>query len=134
MRAGCGPPPLRGVPTICANPDETMLTPTGNVFGAGAVALAYERLGGVVEWFGKPYPAIYQEALRRLGDIDPRRALAVGDSPAHDILGGAQAGVATCLVRTGIHEAESEAELLARCEAARRSSRRAPAAVRVLTG
>ena len=106
----------RGAPAICANPDMTMLTPTGRMYGAGAVAKIYEELGGEVEWFGKPYPAIYEEALRRLGDVDRARVLAVGDSPAHDILGGARAGVATALVRTGVHESESEAELLARCE------------------
>ena len=112
------PAASRSVPAICSNPDQTMLTPTGKAFGAGAVAQAYERLGGAVEWFGKPYPEIYEEALRRLGRIDRTRVLAVGDSPAHDILGGARAGLATCLVRTGIHDGESEAELLARCEAA----------------
>ena len=106
----------RGAPAICANPDVTMLTPTGRMYGAGAVAKTYEKLGGAVEWFGKPYPAIYDEALRRLGAVERGRVLAVGDSPAHDILGGASAGVATALVRTGVHESESEAELLARCE------------------
>lgn len=106
----------RRTPAICANPDMTMLTPTGRMYGAGAVAKTYEELGGEVEWFGKPYPAIYEEALRRLGRVDRARVLAVGDSPAHDILGGARAGVATALVRTGVHESESEAELLARCE------------------
>jgi HAD superfamily hydrolase (TIGR01459 family) len=112
------PAAARRTPAICSNPDQTMLTPSGKGFGAGAVAQAYERLGGEVEWFGKPFPAIYQEALRRLGSVDPARVLAIGDSPAHDILGGARAGIGTCLVRTGIHDAESEAELMARCEAA----------------
>jgi HAD superfamily hydrolase (TIGR01459 family) len=106
----------RAAPAICSNPDTTMLTPKGKMFGAGAVAKTYERLGGKVEWFGKPYPAIYEEALRRLGSVDRSRVLAVGDSPAHDILGGARAGIATALVRTGVHESESEAELLARCD------------------
>ena len=90
----------------------------GKAFGAGAVAHAYERLGGAVEWFGKPHPAIYEEALRRLGEVERTRVLAVGDSPAHDILGAARAGLASCLVRTGVHDNESEAELIARCEAA----------------
>ncbi len=111
------PAAARGIPAICANPDMTALTPTGPAFGPGAVARTYEKFGGAVEWFGKPYPAIYAEALRRLGGISPSRVLAVGDSPAHDILGGARAGAATALVRTGIHAADSEAELLARCEA-----------------
>jgi HAD superfamily hydrolase (TIGR01459 family) len=112
------PAAARGVAAICSNPDQTMLSSSGKTFGAGAVAAAYERMGGRVEWFGKPFAAIYDEALRRLGKIDRARVLAVGDSPAHDILGGARAGLATCLVRTGVHDTESEAQLLARCEAA----------------
>lgn len=107
----------RGAPAICSNPDMTMLTPRGREFGAGRVASLYERLGGVVEWFGKPYPAIYEEAMRRLGGVERARVLAIGDSPAHDILGGARAGLATALVRTGVHENESEAEVIARCAA-----------------
>ncbi len=107
----------RGVPAICSNPDMTMLTPSGKAFGAGAIAQRYQSLGGEVEWFGKPYPAIYAEALGRLQPVDRARVLAIGDSPAHDILGGARAGVATALVRTGVHESESEAELIARCAA-----------------
>ena len=82
------------------------------------MARCYEKLGGAVEWFGKPHPAIYEAALRRLGDIERNRILAIGDSPAHDILGGMRAGLATALVKTGVHEGESEAQLLARCEAA----------------
>lgn len=111
------PAAARGRPAICANPDMTMLTSDGKAFGAGALAKAYEDLGGRVEWFGKPYPAIYEEAMRRLGPIERARVLAVGDSPAHDILGGARAGLATALVRTGVHAQESEAQLLARCAA-----------------
>jgi len=110
------PAAQRGVPAFCSNPDLTMLTAQGKLFGSGRVAQVYERLGGAVEWFGKPYPAIYAEALRRLAGVEPARVLAVGDSPAHDILGGARAGVATALVRTGVHEGDSEADVLARCE------------------
>ncbi len=105
-----------GVPCICSNPDITMLVGDDRMFGAGRVARLYEEMGGKVEWFGKPYPAIYAEALRRLADVDRRRIVCVGDSPAHDVLGGKRAGLATALVRTGIHADESEAEVMARCE------------------
>ena len=107
----------RRVPAICANPDTTMLTPGGGTFGAGQVAQVYTSLGGGVEWFGKPYAAIYEEALRRLGAVPPSRVLAIGDSPAHDVLGGSRAGLATALVRTGVHEGDSEAELRTRFDA-----------------
>jgi HAD superfamily hydrolase (TIGR01459 family) len=109
------PAAARGVPAICSNPDITMLTASGPAFGAGFVAERYEQLGGDVEWIGKPFPAIYDAALKRLGAIDPARVLAIGDSPAHDILGARGAGVASALVRTGLYAQESEAELMARC-------------------
>jgi HAD superfamily hydrolase (TIGR01459 family) len=104
------------VPCFCSNPDMTMMVGADLLFGAGRIARAYEEMGGAVEWFGKPYPAIYAEALRRLPGIDQRRILCIGDSPAHDILGGRRAGLATALVRTGIHADEDEDEVLARCD------------------
>ena len=106
-----------GIPCLCSNPDMTMMAPGGLMFGTGRVARLYEDLGGKVEWFGKPYPAIYAEALRRLAGVDRRKILCIGDSPSHDILGGWRAGLATALVRTGIHADESEAEAIGRCEA-----------------
>jgi len=105
------------IPCICSNPDITMLVGDDRMFGTGRVGRVYEELGGKVEWFGKPYPAIYAEALRRLPGVDRRRILCVGDSPAHDLLGGRRAGLRTALVRTGIHAEESEAEVMARAEA-----------------
>jgi HAD superfamily hydrolase (TIGR01459 family) len=105
-----------GKPCVCSNPDMTMMVGNELKFGAGRVARMYEEMGGHVEWFGKPHPAIYVEALRLLADIDRGRILCIGDSPSHDILGGCGAGLATALVRTGIHAAESEADVMARCE------------------
>ena len=105
-----------GASAVCANPDMISLTAEGPRFGPGRVARLYEDLGGEVEWFGKPYPAIYAEALRRLAPLPPGRVLCVGDSPAHDILGGRRAGLATALVRTGIHAGEAEDAVLARAE------------------
>ncbi len=106
-----------GKPCFCSNPDVTVMVGNDLMFGAGRIARKYEQMGGRVEWFGKPYPAIYAEALRRLPEVDRKRILCIGDSPSHDIVGGHGAGLATALVRTGIHAAESEARLVARCEA-----------------
>ncbi|MGQ3281025.1 MAG: TIGR01459 family HAD-type hydrolase, partial [Shinella sp.] len=53
----------RRVPCYCTNPDRHKLVEGGGTApGAGSIALAYEELGGPVRWFGKPYPAIYQQA------------------------------------------------------------------------
>jgi ribonucleotide monophosphatase NagD (HAD superfamily) len=53
-----------------------------------------------VTWVGKPYPAIYREAVRLIGN--PSRVLCVGDSAEHDVAGGRTAGLTTLLVMTGV--------------------------------
>jgi ribonucleotide monophosphatase NagD (HAD superfamily) len=85
--------------------------------GAGSIALAYQELGGPVRWFGKPYPAIYQHARALLNDMAADRILCIGDSIEHDIAGAASAGIASCLVRTGILSDSSESELAAIADA-----------------
>ena len=114
---GLRPAAMRGVPALCSNPDLVMLTAIGPRPGAGALAKAYERMGGSVDYIGKPYPAIYAEASRLLSPIEPKRILCIGDSPAHDIAGGRTAGFATALVRTGIHAAISDDALAALAQA-----------------
>lgn len=47
----------------------------------------------------KPDPLFFQNAFARIPDFDPNRAIIVGDSLTSDILGGIQAGIATCWVR-----------------------------------
>ncbi len=90
------------VPLVCTNPDMIMLTPLGPRFGAGRIAALYAELGGQVEWIGKPYPAIYEAALRLVGAPDKARVVAVGDSIEHDIAGARNAGIGAALVRSGI--------------------------------
>lgn len=44
----------------------------------------------------KPHPAIFDYALNEMGDPPRDRVLMVGDNPDSDILGGINAGLATC--------------------------------------
>ena len=44
----------------------------------------------------KPHPAIFDEALRLMGNPARERVLMVGDNPDSDMLGGINAGMATC--------------------------------------
>lgn len=44
----------------------------------------------------KPHPAIFEYALTRMGNPARERVLMVGDNPDSDILGGINAGLATC--------------------------------------
>lgn len=109
------PAAAQGIPMICTNPDQTMLTPQGQKPGAGRIAMLYQEFGGKVDWIGKPYPLIYAEAARHLAGLRPDRILCIGDSPAHDIRGGSQAGFRTALVRTGLHAAVPDSGLADLC-------------------
>ena len=72
-------------------------------FYAGALAQRYEELGGDVLYYGKPYPPIYDACLHLIGDPDPARVLAIGDSLRTDIAGAAAVGMDSILVLGGIH-------------------------------
>lgn len=104
-----------GVPCFCTNPDKIMLTRAGPKYGAGRIAELYEELGGKVTWIGKPFPVIYEVALNAMGNPARGRVLCIGDSPEHDIAGAKSAGLASALVRTGIHAALSDEELHTLC-------------------
>ncbi|MDI7864137.1 TIGR01459 family HAD-type hydrolase [Rhizobiaceae bacterium n13] len=108
----------RKVPCYCTNPDRHKLVKGGGTApGAGSIALAYEMLGGPVRWFGKPHPAIYQQAQTLVSNIAADRIICIGDSIEHDIAGAAGAGLASCLVRTGVLAASSVGDFAAICEA-----------------
>ncbi|NND89551.1 MAG: TIGR01459 family HAD-type hydrolase [Granulosicoccus sp.] len=106
----------RGVDCLCTNPDTTRLTESGISFAPGAVAQLYEQMGGTVEWIGKPFPMMYEAASEQLGILDASRVLCIGDSPAHDIAGGQQAGFSTALVTGGIHAGETLVDIGRHCE------------------
>jgi HAD superfamily hydrolase (TIGR01459 family) len=99
-----------GLPMICANPD--MLVPVGDalVVCPGAFAGYYADRGGDVFWHGKPHRSIYDTLFAQLettgGAVDPARTIAIGDGLQTDILGAANAGVASLLLTGGVHRRE----------------------------
>ena len=96
------------LPMLCLNPDMEVVKISGERYPcAGVLALAYERLGGQVRYFGKPYPEIYQACMEWLA-VDKTRVLAVGDSVATDIRGAAGFGIDSALVTGGILHLQSE--------------------------
>jgi HAD superfamily hydrolase (TIGR01459 family) len=105
------PAAARRLPALCANPDLLMLTKSGQQPAPGAIARLYETLGGEVVYVGKPHPLIYAIASRAFAGVEPRRILAVGDSPLHDVEGAAGAGFATALVKTGLGAGRDDDEL-----------------------
>jgi HAD superfamily hydrolase (TIGR01459 family) len=98
----------RNVPMICANPDLTVERGESVVYCAGALAEAYERLGGPVTYAGKPHLPVYalvMEEIEKLkGSAVPKeRILAVGDGIRTDIRGAANAGVRSVFIASAIH-------------------------------
>jgi len=91
-----------GLPMVCANPDLEVIRGGVRVLCAGTLAVRYREIGGDVRTLGKPDPAIYRQALRRLGR-DARRVLAVGDALETDIAGAASVGLDSCWVLGGLH-------------------------------
>ena len=91
----------RDLSMICVNPDLLVIRLGVQEPCAGALAARYEKLGGRVHYFGKPYPEVYELALAALG-LPPSRVLAVGDGLATDIAGAAAAGLDSLLITGGL--------------------------------
>lgn len=96
----------RRVVMHCLNPDRVVIHGGVELPCAGALADLYEALGGTVEWYGKPYPAIYRHALGLAGDPPPDAVLAIGDSLATDVLGAGRMGFDCVFISGGIHRGE----------------------------
>jgi HAD superfamily hydrolase (TIGR01459 family) len=96
----------RGVTMHCLNPDRVVVYGSRQIPCAGAIADVYEAIGGEVIWYGKPYPAIYEHALRLAGNLAPEQVLAVGDGLQTDMLGAARMGLDAVFVSSGIHAGE----------------------------
>jgi HAD superfamily hydrolase (TIGR01459 family) len=98
----------RGLTMICANPDLVVQRGEQLVYCAGALAEAYEALGGAAVYTGKPHPAIYHAALAaaataRGAPLAPARVLAIGDALRTDIIGARAVGLDALFVTAGIH-------------------------------
>lgn len=105
-REELGAAAARGVTLHCLNPDLMVIRGGIAEPCAGALALAYEAIGGVVARYGKPDPAIYDHAMRLAGNPSLGAVLAVGDALATDILGAARYGIDAVFVTSGIHRGD----------------------------
>jgi 4-nitrophenyl phosphatase len=91
-----------GAPFIGTNPDRTFPTPEGLAPGAGSILAALEAATSVAPTImGKPSPAMYLAALKRLG-VQPGETLVVGDRLETDIEGAQAIGCRTALVLSGV--------------------------------
>ncbi len=102
----------RGLPFVCANPDIVIHRGADLVYCAGALAEAYEALGGSTVYAGKPHAPIYQAALAACAAAlgrDPARVLAIGDGFRTDMAGARGQKLDTLFVAAGIHRDETMA-------------------------
>lgn len=93
------------LPMLCANPDIIVDVGDQRVYCAGAIAQAYDQMGGKSLYFGKPHPPIYDLARRRLAAIcaetDPQ-ILCIGDGIATDVQGAVAEGLDVLFVTGGL--------------------------------
>ena len=93
----------RDVLIHCLNPDRVVVRGGTTEPCAGALADVYLGLGGRVEWYGKPFPAIYRHALKLAGNPPADEVLAIGDGLQTDVVGAAHMGFDAIFVAGGIH-------------------------------
>lgn len=103
------------LPFICANPDLVVERGPRLIYCAGAIAVAYEAIGGEVAYCGKPHQPIYDLALQTATDlcgrqIDHSRVLAIGDALRTDILGASRMGLDSLFIAAGIHAQDLRAD------------------------
>lgn len=104
----------RKLPLICANPDKVVEEGDRIIYCGGALADAYEDLGGRVMMAGKPFNPIYEQARTLLEKAVGRRVahervLAIGDSVRTDAVGAAQYGIPLLFMTGSIHAEELDA-------------------------
>lgn len=93
-----------GATFIGTNPDRTYPAEDGIVPGAGSILAALEvATDQKAMIIGKPAPAMFESALSLLGAA-AETTLMVGDRYDTDILGGANAGLQTAMVLTGVSD------------------------------
>ncbi|MDU0078380.1 HAD hydrolase-like protein, partial [Bacillus sp. IG2] len=88
----------RNLPMICANPDIQIHRGNKLEWCAGALAQAYEELGGQTLIAGKPYRPIYEAAQSEAEIVLGRRLarsriLGIGDGLFTDVKGAADYGL-----------------------------------------
>ncbi|MDE3117370.1 MAG: TIGR01459 family HAD-type hydrolase [Pseudomonadota bacterium] len=99
----------RDIPMLCANPDLVVQKGDRLIYCAGAIARAYEAIGGQALYFGKPHRPIYEAAMATLEAIAGRpirRPLAVGDGLVTDIAGANAFGIDALFIADGVHGEE----------------------------
>ena len=87
---------------ICTNPDLIVDRGDKRELCAGSVALVFEKMGGKVVYFGKPFPEVYNQSI----DNKEKRVLSIGDNLNTDIKGANLLNYDSLFISNGIHKNE----------------------------
>jgi len=91
---------------ICTNPDLIVDRGEKRELCAGSVALVFEKIGGEIVYFGKPFPEVYNQSI----DNKEKRVLSIGDNLNTDIKGANLLNYDSLLISNGIHKDEIKKE------------------------
>ena len=89
---------------ICTNPDLIVDRGNKRELCAGSVAMIFEKMGGEVIYFGKPYPEVYNQSI----DNKNKKILSIGDNLNTDIKGANLLNFDSLIISNGIHKSEIE--------------------------
>ena len=86
---------------VCTNPDLVVHRGSTEEYCAGTLAAIFEKLGGKVAYFGKPYPTIYNFCLKKNETV-----LVIGDNVRTDIKGANNMKFDSLFITRGVHKDE----------------------------
>ena len=87
---------------ICTNPDLIVDKGNRRELCAGSVAMVFEKMGGEVVYFGKPYAEVYNQSI----DNRNKKILSIGDNLNTDIKGANLLNYDSLLISNGVHRNE----------------------------
>ena len=87
---------------ICTNPDLIVDRGDARELCAGSVAMVFEKMGGKVVYFGKPYPEVYSQSTNNKN----KKILSIGDNLNTDIKGANLLNYDSLIISNGIHKNE----------------------------
>ena len=87
---------------ICSNPDKTVIRGEKFMICAGLLAEYYQKIGGKVEYYGKPHSEIYEFTYLKIKN-KTSQILVIGDSLENDIKGANLQNIDSLLITSGIH-------------------------------
>jgi len=91
---------------ICTNPDLVVDRGDERELCAGSVALVFEKMGGEVIYFGKPFPEVYNQSINN----KEKKILSIGDNLNTDIKGANLLSYDSLIISNGIHKDEIKKE------------------------